>query len=305
MAKRLTIIFLVIILISALLYGCSLISNDKRETGQDAALDVSDGSGEGGTLPSAGNTEGTVDGTSDNASSGEGSDTASEEGDDASSGKVSGPASEANDEATEDRDDTASEKGSDPTLGANGEGLGLDDFIAAGPDIAPDVAEGIIKEIADKVIHAIADKDFDTVSGFAHPEFGIRFTPYTCPSPERDLVFDSEGIKNFFTDDNTYMWGYYDGSGFDIELTPGDYYKEFIYPVDFANVTNIGYNTVLSNTIMYENQFEVYRNSIIVEYYYPGTPENTGLDWKSLRLVFQQYEDSWMLTGIISNQWTI
>mgnify|MGYP006920172805 CR=1 FL=1 len=190
-----------------------------------------------------------------------------------------------------------------------GSGAGVSDRAgfteSAKPDIAPDVAERIIKQTAEKIIRAIAGKDFETVSEYTHPELGVRFTPYTCPSEENDLVFSKEMIKEFFDDKNTYVWGYYDGSGFDIELTPEGYYREFIYPVDFANVQEVGYNTVLSNTVMYENQFEFYRNSIIVEYYYPGTQQNDGMDWKSLRLVFQQYGGSWLLTGIISNQWTI
>ena len=57
---------------------------------------------------------------------------------------------------------------------------------------------------------------------------------------------------------------------------------------------------------MLENQFEIYDNPIVVEYYFPGfNPEYEGMDWKSLRLVFEKYEDSWKLVGIIHNQWTI
>lgn len=57
---------------------------------------------------------------------------------------------------------------------------------------------------------------------------------------------------------------------------------------------------------MLENQFEVYENPIIVEYYFSGfDPEYEGIDWRSLRLVFEQYEGSWKLVGIINNQWTI
>jgi len=28
------------------------------------------------------------------------------------------------------------------------------------------------------------------------------------------------------------------------------------------------------------------------------------MDWKSLRLVFEQYDGSWKLVGIINNEWT-
>jgi hypothetical protein len=57
---------------------------------------------------------------------------------------------------------------------------------------------------------------------------------------------------------------------------------------------------------MVENQFEVYEKAIIVEYYFSGIePQYEGLDWQSLRLVFQENEGSWCLVGIIHNQWTI
>jgi len=167
-------------------------------------------------------------------------------------------------------------------------------------------AEEIIKGTADKLIDAIKDKDFETVSELAHPIKGVRFTPYTYVSLEDDMVFNKEDIKNFFNDEKVYVWGIYDGIGDDISLTPGKYYERFIYSADFKNANEIGYNKVLSTGNMLENQFEVYDNPIIVEYYFPGfNPEYEGMDWKSLRLVFEQYEDNWYLVGIIHNQWTI
>ncbi|MGB4440375.1 MAG: hypothetical protein WBJ13_14380, partial [Sedimentibacter sp.] len=63
---------------------------------------------------------------------------------------------------------------------------------------------------------------------------------------------------------------------------------------------------VLSSGNMAENQYEVYENAIVVEYYFPGfNPDFGGADWKSLRLVFEEYEGAWKLVGIIHNQWTI
>ena len=167
-------------------------------------------------------------------------------------------------------------------------------------------AARIIKETADKLIHAISDKDSETISDYVHPVKGIRFTPYTNVSVEHDVVLSAGKMKNFFKDQDAYLWGYYDGKGDEIRLTPGKYYDKFIYSEDFVNAKDIGYNEVLSYGNMVENQFEVYDNPIVVEYYFPGfNSEYAGLDWKSLRLVFEQYENSWKLVGIIHNQWTI
>lgn len=167
-------------------------------------------------------------------------------------------------------------------------------------------AEKIIKEFAGKLITAIKDKDAETVSGFVHPEKGVRFTAYTSVSEESDTVFTAEKMKMFFDDRTTYLWGYYDGIGSEIRLTPTEYYDQFIYSEDFVNAEETGYNEVLSSGNAVENQFEVYDNPIVVEYYFPGfNPEYGSMDWKSLRLVFEQYESNWKLVGVIHNQWTI
>lgn len=172
--------------------------------------------------------------------------------------------------------------------------------------IVPEVAEKLIKETSDKLINAISSKDVETISDFTHPVKGVRFTPYTYVEIDKDVVFKKEEIKNFFEDKEIYVWGYYDGIGDEIKLTPSEYYDKFIYSEDFVNAEKVGYNEVLSFGNALENQFEVYENPIVVEYYFSGfTPEYEGMDWRSLRLVFEQYEGNWMLVGIINNQWTI
>ncbi|KAE9633163.1 MAG: hypothetical protein PWP07_733 [Epulopiscium sp.] len=169
-----------------------------------------------------------------------------------------------------------------------------------------EIADQKIKEIADQVIYAISKKDGQAISEYVHPEKGVRFTPYTHVSLENDVVFGKEEMKSFFDNPNVYLWGYYDGSGEEIKLTPSEYYEQFIYSEDFMNAPEVGYNEILSSGNMLENQFEVYDDPMVVEYYFPGfNPEYEGLDWKSLRLVFEKYEGSYRLVGIIHNQWTI
>ncbi|MFW5735908.1 MAG: hypothetical protein ACOCXB_00985 [Halanaerobium sp.] len=172
--------------------------------------------------------------------------------------------------------------------------------------IKAEIAEKIIKEKAEKVIRTIASRDFDKLADYVHPEEGLRFTPYTYVRTEKDIVFTKEQVSNFFENDKKYLWGHYDGSGKEIRLTPREYYHRFIYTNDFINAEKIGYNEVLSSGNMSENQFEVYEDPIIVEYYFPGFKAKFGgMDWKSLRLVFEEYQNKWKLTGIIHNQWTI
>ncbi|MGD9676964.1 MAG: hypothetical protein AB7V16_01190 [Vulcanibacillus sp.] len=172
--------------------------------------------------------------------------------------------------------------------------------------IKPEIAEEVINETSTKIINAIKEKDADTISDFVHPNKGVRFTPYTNVSLENDVVFNKEGVKDFFKVQEEFLWGYYDGIGDEIRLTPNEYYEKFIYSEDFVNAEEIGYNQVLSFGNILENQFEVYNEAIVVEYYFSGfNPEYEGMDWKSLRLVFEEYEGKWLLVGIIHNQWTI
>ncbi len=172
--------------------------------------------------------------------------------------------------------------------------------------IKPEIAKRIIKARADELIQALKDKDTNLVADYVHPVKGVRFTPYTYVSTDSDQVFEQEQMRVFFADQQVYLWGNYDGSGDEIRLSPGQYYEKYIYTADFINAEEVGYNEVLSFGNMRENQFEVYERPIIVEYYFSGfNPEYEGMDWQSLRLVFEEYEDEWKLVGIIHNQWTI
>lgn len=172
--------------------------------------------------------------------------------------------------------------------------------------IKSEVAKEVIEKTEDDLINAIKDKDAEEIADYVHPVKGVRFTPYTTVSTDNDLVISKEDMVNFFADESSYIWGYYDGSGEEIKLTPSQYYEKFIYTEDFINEAEIGYNEVLSKGNMVENQFDVYENAIVVEYHIPEiNPEFEGLDWQSLRLVFEEHEGNWKLVGIIHNQWTI
>jgi len=172
--------------------------------------------------------------------------------------------------------------------------------------LAPEQAEKIIKETAASLIKALSTKNADAIADLVHPTQGVRFTPYTYVSLEGDLVFSQKEMRSIFDDQKVYLWGYYDGSGEPINLTPSQYYEKFIYVEDYANAKQVGYNKVLSSGNALENQFEVYNKPIVVEYYFPGfNPDYDGMDWRSLRLVFELYQNEWKLVGIINNQWTI
>lgn len=103
-----------------------------------------------------------------------------------------------------------------------------------------------------------------------------------------------------------YNWGVYDGSGESIDLPFSEYYNKFIYDVDFADADIIGNNTVakVGNTV--NNISQAYPNGSFVEFHFSGfDAKYAGLDWRSIRLVFEKVNENWYLVGIIHDQWTV
>jgi LysM repeat protein len=165
--------------------------------------------------------------------------------------------------------------------------------------------EGDVALLQKKIINLIKSRDFKGLAKSAHPEKGIRFSPYSYINLKQDKVFTASQIANFALDKSKYHWGYFDGSGDNIELTPADYFNRFVYDKDFDKLGSVSYNKMKGVGNSIENQFDVYPGSTIVEYYYGGSGQYPGFDWESLRMVFEKYGGKWYLTGIIHNQWTI
>ena len=138
-----------------------------------------------------------------------------------------------------------------------------------------------------------------------HPEKGVRFSPYTYVEVDKDIVITSEEIKTLPDNGKVYAWGYYDGIGDPIELTFEEYLAEFIYDYDFLNADEVIYDRQYDRGNTINNVFEVYEGSHILEYYYKGTPEYDGMDWRSIKLVFEEKDGTWYLVGVVHDQWTI
>lgn len=172
--------------------------------------------------------------------------------------------------------------------------------------IDPDTAEKMIKPASDAILLALKNKDMETLASYVHPILGVRFSPFTYVSTNHDIVFGPEKIKTFFQDTNKYIWGYYGQNAEKIELTPTQYYHNFIYNRDFVNADVTSYNKFPASGSSVSNLNEVYNNAIAVEYYFPGfKAQNDGLDWQSLIFVFNEYNGSWYLIGIIHNSMDI
>ena len=176
-------------------------------------------------------------------------------------------------------------------------------------DIDPEIAKQTVSDQASQIIRALEKLKFDDLAKFVHPENGLRFSPYAYVTDE-DIVFSAEHLArqtghNFMSNEK-YPWGIYDGSGEPIDLTFSDYYYRFIYDKYYSNADSVLFNQSITYGNTINNVFEYYDNSIVVEYYFaPVNPKYGKLDWSALRLVFQEFEGTWYLTGIVHDEWTI
>ncbi len=166
--------------------------------------------------------------------------------------------------------------------------------------------QGSLLSEAFTVIDLLKNMDIVGLSSHIHPTKGVRFSPYSYVDLQNDQVFNSGQIASAWTGANVYSWGSYDGSGEAIMKTFVDYYGDFVYDVDFANPHIIGNNVVVGTGNMINNVDVSYPGGEFVEFHFTGfDPQYEGMDWKSLRLVFEDYGGTWYLVGIVHDQWTI
>lgn len=155
------------------------------------------------------------------------------------------------------------------------------------------------------VVELLKDQDFNNLSFFIHPTKGVRFTPYSYVDLQ-NLVFTSQQIPSLLQSSQIYNWGNFDGTGDPINLTFSNYYDLFVYDVDFVNPHIIGNNIVIGTGNSLNNIEQAYPNGEFVEFHFTGfDPGLFEMDWKSLRLVFEDVNGDWYLVGIIHDQWTI
>ena len=160
--------------------------------------------------------------------------------------------------------------------------------------------------IALNVTQLLQDQDMSGLSAYVHPNDGVRFTPYSYVNPQSDVVFTAAQLTGALQDTQVYNWGAYDGTGEPIQLNFADYYDKFVYDVDFAAPHMIGNNVEIGTGNALNNIAQAYPDGSFVEFHFTGfDPQYEGMDWKSLRLVFEELNGTWYLVGIVHNQWTI
>ncbi|TWT04278.1 S-layer homology domain-containing protein [Planococcus sp. CPCC 101016] len=157
---------------------------------------------------------------------------------------------------------------------------------------------------ANDILADLQAEDFAGVAAYVRTSDGLTFCPYSGGCIDNGgVTFTKAQLPAFMNDPNDYLWGYQDGSGFEINLTPAEYYDQYLMDATYTAKERYG-RTVQPTT--HEFIHRLYPEATIVEYYFPGTAQYDGMDWQSLNMVFEKNSNgNWVLVAIINDRWTI
>jgi hypothetical protein len=156
-------------------------------------------------------------------------------------------------------------------------------------------------------VDALARRDVDALAALAHPVLGIRFTPYTHVDSTSDRRLTPSQLRAEWASPDSMVWGVHDGSGEPIRLSMRQYIDRFVYDFDARRAPRVARDSApmgTGNSI--NNLRQAYPGATIVEFNTPGTdPKYGGMDWRSLWIVLERFQDRWVVTGIVHGAWTI
>lgn len=156
---------------------------------------------------------------------------------------------------------------------------------------------------ANDILAELKAKDFADVAAYVGNE-GLTFCPYSggCLNDET-VTFTKNQLPGFMADQKEYLWGYGDGSGLPIELTPAAYYNEYL--MNAAYSAKERYDRT-GQPMTRQQIRERFPEATIVEFYYPGTSANSFMDWQNLNMVFEKEANGeWKLIALVNSRWTI
>lgn len=166
--------------------------------------------------------------------------------------------------------------------------------------------DSLLLDLNKQVLAALKAKDYKKLVEFIHPTLGVRFSAYATIDTTIDVSLSADKFVAQMSDKAKLNWGNYDGSGEPIKLTAEQYFKKFVYSADFVNAEKTSLNQILGKGNSLNNMDVVYKDCDFVENYFSGFDKQyEGIDWCSLKLVFEKYQDKYFLIAIVHDQWTV
>lgn len=161
-----------------------------------------------------------------------------------------------------------------------------------------------LEQRANAILQALDRRDMATLAGYVHEEKGLLLSPYLSVS-DSTVHFSQPEIATLLDDEATYLWGYGEANT-DIRTTPAEYFEQHLQVERFFEADEVLVDTTSPESDPTNYLSSVFPDAKVVEFYTAGTEQYSGLDWRSLHMVFEQEEASgeWRLVALINNLFT-
>ncbi|MES2651350.1 MAG: hypothetical protein V4663_06390 [Bacteroidota bacterium] len=181
------------------------------------------------------------------------------------------------------------------------------DTIATATSPTPDVfvEQDSIKAIGEQVLISLKENNFVELRKYFSEE-GVLFSPYGYIDTAKSKKLSPDDFLTAIDKKWILTWGSYDGTGDPIKLTVKAYLKKFAYNADYVNAEAIGFDEEMKQGNSTNNLKEIYPQHHFIDYHFSGFNQKMeGMDWTSLRLVFEKQNGEYFLVAVIHDQWTI
>jgi hypothetical protein len=162
----------------------------------------------------------------------------------------------------------------------------------------------LFMRVSAEVLKHVKTRNYRKLASFIHPRDGIRFSPYAYVDTGDNIVLSSSQLIQLANKSKRINWGTSWNEKPEL-LTIDQYFKKFVYDVDFLNAELKSVNKYHSQGTDLNNINEIYPDCTVVEFFFPGFEEKYGgLDFRALRLVFKIENNKPYLVAIVHDQWT-
>lgn len=160
----------------------------------------------------------------------------------------------------------------------------------------------MIEEKAKDIVQVLHNRNMDELASYVHKEKGLLFSPVAYIE-DYSLTFPQDQIATLLEDPTEYVWGFQEANT-EIKLSPSAYFEERIHAELFLNPDEIEVDPNVPSGERSTNIKDYFPESTVVEFHYAGTEQYSGMDWRSLHLVFEENEqEDWDLVAIVNGLW--
>lgn len=173
-----------------------------------------------------------------------------------------------------------------------------------GPSAGGNLDTALLMSTSEEILRHIKNGEYTKFARFIHPQDRIRFSPYAYIDTAKDKVLSADELLQLVIGNKKINWN----SSWEEKtelLTVAEYFKKFVYDVDFLQAELKSINQYHSQGTDINNITEVYPGAGVVEFFFPGFDKKyEGLDFRALRLVYKTNNGKLFLTGIVHDKWT-